>query len=152
VVSLGYPIGGEPTLTDMRERTPFGERLYMARTHAKLSQTRLAELAGMSQGNLGELEWKADGSVAAVRLAMACGVRPEWLAEGEGEMVDRKAWPFTLVTRDEILDLTAAQLGVVEGAMLAALARMQSVNAEDLQAFSKAHVRKVSGYAKKRAR
>jgi hypothetical protein len=28
-----------------------------------------------------------------VRLAMACGVRAEWLAEGEGEMVDRRASP-----------------------------------------------------------
>jgi transcriptional regulator with XRE-family HTH domain len=75
----------------MRERTPFGERLYQARTHAKLSQPQLSKLAGVSQGNIGELEWKGDGSMAVVRLAMACGVRAEWLAEGEGEMVDRQA-------------------------------------------------------------
>jgi transcriptional regulator with XRE-family HTH domain len=74
----------------MRERTPFGERLYKARTHAKLSQPQLSRLAGVSQGNIGELEWKGDGSMAVVRLAMACGVRPEWLAEGDGEMIDRR--------------------------------------------------------------
>jgi transcriptional regulator with XRE-family HTH domain len=127
----------------MRERTPFGERLFLARTHAKLSQTQLAKAAGVSQGNLGELEWNGESSMAVVRIAAACGVRPEWLADGKGEMIDKFAWPFTLVSRDEIAVLTEAQLGMVEGAMVATLERIHSPNAEDLQAFNERPARKV---------
>lgn len=135
-------MSGRNTLPDMRTRTPFGERLYLARTYAKLSQTQLCKLAGVSQGNLGELEWNGDGSMAAVRLAVACGVRPEWLAEGIGDMVDADAWPFELVTRDEILALEPRHLQMVEGAMLATLERIHSPNTEDVEAFAHAHTSK----------
>lgn len=115
----------------MKERTPFGERLHQARTHAKLTQTQLAKAAGVAQGTLGELEWRYDGSAAVVRLAMACGVRPEWLAEGEGHMVDPAAWPFELVTLAEILALTDKQRGIVEGAMLNALEKIHAPTAAE---------------------
>lgn len=73
-----------------RERTPFGERLYAARKHAKLTQPQLAKAAGMAQSTLGELEWIGDGSSKTAQLAAACGVRAEWLATGNGLMVDEE--------------------------------------------------------------
>lgn len=130
------------------ERTPFGERLYRAMTHARLSQPALAKAAGVSQGNVGELLWRGHGSMAVVRLARACGVRPEWLAEGEGEMVDAFTWPFTLVRREEILKLSENELYMVEGAMVATLQRIRSPNQSDLQMFDSAH----GTATKKRAR
>lgn len=141
----------------MKERTPFGERLFTARTHAKLSQVALAKAAGISQGNLGELEWTGDGSMAVVRLARACGVRAEWLAEDDGEMVDAFTWPFALITRDDILALDENQLGIVEGAMLNALQRIHSPNPEDLKALQANGIRhqskspKVTQTSKRRA-
>lgn len=42
-------MNGAPTLLPMRskERTPFGERLFQARKAARLTQPKLAALAGM---------------------------------------------------------------------------------------------------------
>lgn len=77
-------------MTD-KERTPFGERLYEARKHAKLTQHQLAKKAGISQSTLGELEWKGDGSSKTAQMAIACGVRSEWLATGNGPMIDEDA-------------------------------------------------------------
>ena len=118
-----------------KERSPFGERLFMARTHARLTQAQLAKAAHVAQGTLGELEWTGDASMAVVRLAMACKVRPEWLAEGIGEMIDREAWPFPHVDKDEILALDEFEIPFVEGAMLHALALLHSPNPEDLERF-----------------
>jgi transcriptional regulator with XRE-family HTH domain len=68
----------------------YGERLKIARTHAKLSQAELALRAGVgTQENISKLERKkAEGSEFTVQYAIACGVRPEWLAMEQGEMVD----------------------------------------------------------------
>lgn len=108
----------------MRERSPFGERLYAARTRAKLTQVQLAKAASISQSTLGELEYDGEGSSATVRLAMACGVRPEWLAEGEGEMVDTFTWPFKHVSREKILALDPDQLAYLEGRLAEALTNL----------------------------
>lgn len=134
----------------MKERTPFGERLHKARTHARLTQSELAKAAGVSQGTLGELEWRYDGSAAVVRLAKACGVRAEWLAEGHGDMIDPEAWPFGLVSREEILALDERALGIVEGAMLSALDRIRGGPTDaDMKVFRESHVR-VSTKSQKR--
>jgi transcriptional regulator with XRE-family HTH domain len=135
----------------MRDRTPFGARLFAARTHAKLTQTQLAKAAGVSQGTLGELEWSYDGSAAVVRLAMACGVRPEWLAEGSGDMLDPDAWPFELVTLEDVLALDEKQRGIIEGAMLTALDRIRGPNPQDLERFNASHVRMKKPVTRKRA-
>lgn len=68
----------------------YGERLKLARTHAKLSQAELADRAKVgSQVNVSKLERsEAEGSEFTVQYAMACGVRPEWLAMESGEMID----------------------------------------------------------------
>lgn len=68
----------------------YGERLKAARKHAGLSQKDLAEKAKVcTQENISKLErTDAEGSEFTVHLAVACGVRPEWLALEQGEMVD----------------------------------------------------------------
>jgi transcriptional regulator with XRE-family HTH domain len=68
-----------------------GERIALARKHAKLTQPALAEkLNGlMTQQNISLLERGATkGTEYIVQIAMACGVRPEWLATEQGEMTD----------------------------------------------------------------
>lgn len=68
-----------------------GERIALARKHAKLTQPLLAEkLNGlMTQQNISLLECgTTKGTEYIVHIAMACGVRPEWLATGQGEMTD----------------------------------------------------------------
>lgn len=85
-------------MTD-KERTPFGQRLYDARKHAKLTQHQLAKKAGISQSTLGELEWKGEGSSKTAQMAMACGVRSEWLATGAGTMVDEEKRLFPEVAK-----------------------------------------------------
>lgn len=86
-----------------KERTPFGERLYQARKHAKLTQPQLAGKVGLSQSTIGELEWKGEGSSRTAQIATACGVRAEWLATGAGPMLDdRQQQP------NEIKEISAA--------------------------------------------
>lgn len=128
-VSLGQPMGGRSTLLRMglqRQRTPFGERLFQARTYAGLSQGQLAKLTGLSQGTVGELEWKGESSVYAVRLAMACGVRPEWLAEDAGPMVDHTTWPFRRIELETIQALEAEDRAYLEGVMSSALEKIST--------------------------
>lgn len=66
-----------------------GERLKIARDYAGLTQPELAEKAGCGQGVISKIE-RGDQEVSAyvVKLATACGVRPEWLDDEKGEMVD----------------------------------------------------------------
>lgn len=66
-----------------RERTPFGERLHEARKAAGLTQEKAAEVVGISQGTLAELERSALSSKHLVPLAVLYGVDPRWLASGE---------------------------------------------------------------------
>jgi transcriptional regulator with XRE-family HTH domain len=94
--SNGEPISGMSTLSAMaqkRARTEYGERVYRARTLAKLTQPQLAKAAGMSQGTLGELEYNAHSSRFTAQIAAACGVRSEWLATGAGDMIDTSVMP-----------------------------------------------------------
>jgi phage repressor protein C with HTH and peptisase S24 domain len=62
-----------------------GERLRFARDRAGLSQKALAFKAGVSQQLISKIEKNAAaGSSTASRLARACGVPTDWLAEGVG--------------------------------------------------------------------
>ncbi|WP_128723824.1 XRE family transcriptional regulator [Xylella fastidiosa] len=64
------------------------ERIAAAREHAKLSQEQLAKMAGISQQSIQKLEsGKAKGSKKITEIAIACGVRPEWLVYGDLPMV-----------------------------------------------------------------
>lgn len=69
----------------------YGQRLKLAREHAKLTQKELAEKLDniVSQANISKLETSdAQGSIYTVQFATACGVRPEWLASEQGKMLN----------------------------------------------------------------
>lgn len=71
----------------------FSERLITAREHAKISQEQLAHEVGVSQGAISKIErGEADGSKYVVKIAMVCGVRPEWLSEDDGCMLDTRIY------------------------------------------------------------
>lgn len=64
------------------------ERIVLARTHAKLTQRQLADLSGVTQQSISLLEkGKQKQTTEIVSIAVACGVRSEWLALEQGEMV-----------------------------------------------------------------
>jgi transcriptional regulator with XRE-family HTH domain len=67
----------------------YGQRLKRARDHAKLTQAKLAELAGVSQPTISQLEQSesTDGSVYTAQFAYHCGVSAIWLADEIGEMI-----------------------------------------------------------------
>jgi transcriptional regulator with XRE-family HTH domain len=65
-----------------------GERLKTAREFAGLTQKDLEQKSGVLQQMISKIEnGKQETSAYVVQLAVACGVRPEWLALGQGEMV-----------------------------------------------------------------
>lgn len=69
----------------------FGQRLKAARDHAGLTQADLEAKSGVGQQAISKIERSndQDSSLFTVQLALACGVRPEWLALGEGPMVSK---------------------------------------------------------------
>lgn len=87
----------------------FGERLKSSRKAAKLSQTKVAAMVGVSQGLISDLENNAyDASAKTIELAYIFRVNPYWLATGKG---DRNDMPMT---RDESDMLHAFRLLPVE--------------------------------------
>jgi phage repressor protein C with HTH and peptisase S24 domain len=63
------------------------DRMKSARKHANLTQRELAVRVGVSQPVISQLESGENlQSVHLVRIAAACGVHPQWLADGEGPM------------------------------------------------------------------
>lgn len=69
-----------------------GERLRKAREHARLSQQALEERSGVSQKTISKIErGDQEGSTQIAALAIACGVRMEWLATEAGEMLTNRA-------------------------------------------------------------
>lgn len=66
-----------------------GERLKTAREHADLTQHDLERLTGVKQATISKIELgKSESTTFAVQLAVACGVRAEWLVLGKGEMLE----------------------------------------------------------------
>jgi len=66
-----------------------GERLKRAREYAGLTQKELEQRSGVLQQMISKVEnGYQETSAYIVELAVACGVRPEWLGMGQGEMVD----------------------------------------------------------------
>ncbi|WP_080970838.1 helix-turn-helix domain-containing protein [Burkholderia cepacia] len=88
-------------------RTPFGERLLLARRRKGYSQKQVEARVGISQSNLGALETKGTGSAFTVALALLYGVSPVWLALGKGPMEGASPAP------DWFLDLTERELEAV---------------------------------------
>lgn len=63
------------------------DRIKVARTHAKLNQTALSSLSGVKQQVISKLELGIQKETAdIVKIAKACGVRPEWLDAEDGPM------------------------------------------------------------------
>lgn len=64
------------------------ERIKQARKHAKLTQKELADLVGIAQTAISQLEsGKTLRSSYLIQIAMACKVNTRWLASGEGSML-----------------------------------------------------------------
>jgi len=78
------------------------ERLKKARKHASLSQKELEAASGVSQQMISRIETGQSKETAdIVKLSIACGVRPEWLAEGQGGMTAEDTEPVQLLTDDQ---------------------------------------------------
>lgn len=71
----------------------FSERLRFARKEiAKISQKELEARSGVRQQIISRLEQGVqDETPQVVQLAIACGVRPEWLAMAQGDPVAKPA-------------------------------------------------------------
>lgn len=64
-----------------------GQRVRQARKARKLNQTQLADMIGVSQAAISELEVREDASSKhLIDIAGALDVNPVWLATGEGDM------------------------------------------------------------------
>lgn len=68
----------------------YGERLKLARKHARLTQESLAEETDVKQPSISYIENPKNhctGSEFTARFARACGVSVDWLADEIGEMI-----------------------------------------------------------------
>jgi transcriptional regulator with XRE-family HTH domain len=77
----------------------YGQRLRQARELRELTQTTLAELSGVKQQVISNLE--RDGQEATsftLELARALRVNPFWLDDGEGDMIG--VYPHDPSTRE----------------------------------------------------
>lgn len=64
------------------------ERVKQAREHAGLKQKELADMVGITQTAISQLEsGKTQRSTFLVQIAIACKVNTRWLASGTGEML-----------------------------------------------------------------
>lgn len=76
---------GDPKMDKSDEQMSMGERLKTARKHRKLSQIRLAEMTGVSQSTISDIErGRNAGSTESAKLAAALGVSALWLSTGRG--------------------------------------------------------------------
>jgi phage repressor protein C with HTH and peptisase S24 domain len=88
LIASGFPIHQPTTLSDMRSE--FGQRLLEARQHAKLTQGQFCKAVGISQSTLAGLEKTGQGSSHVALMAKVAGVRVDWLANGQGEMLEAR--------------------------------------------------------------
>lgn len=69
--------------------TTLAERLKFARNQAKLSQSKIADIVGISQPTYQALEsGKVQKTSYMMEIASALKVAPQWLATGQGEMIN----------------------------------------------------------------
>ncbi len=77
--------------------TEFGQRVRSALAHAELNQTQAARELSKRVGRevkpqtIQHMATKADTSELTADLAAVCGVRYEWLAHNQGDMIDSNA-------------------------------------------------------------
>lgn len=78
----------------------FSARVIRAREHAKLTQDALAKAVGVKQQSVTKWETTANASRHTTKIASVCGVRPEWLADGEPPMLPGEVAPLPLAAYD----------------------------------------------------
>lgn len=76
-----------------QDRTPFGERMFLARTEAGLTQQDVCDKLKISQGTLSEAENSAQGSKHVAQFAALYGVSANWLSTGRGRKRDPVSGP-----------------------------------------------------------
>lgn len=114
------------------ERTPFGQRLFDARTQAGLKQVPAAEKIGIGQSALAELEKKGLGSSYTIVMARVYGCDAHWLATGEGSPNYRGAQE-QLASSDEPSPSEWAHLNDYREASKADRARIDALAAESAE-------------------
>lgn len=95
----------------------YGERLKIAMDYAKLKQGSLAGRVGLKQPSLSHLinNPNVTGSEYTVKLAMACGVRPQWLDTEDGEMIEAHQ-PMRLLSSNVVNEkLSNYELNIPDG-------------------------------------
>lgn len=66
----------------------FKDRIKAARRHGKVTQVQLAGRLGIDQSSVSNLEsGKSASSSYSYQIAKICGVNPDWLVMGTGEMI-----------------------------------------------------------------
>lgn len=84
----GYMFGG-------MNKTTLAQRLKMAMDEGGFTQASLAQAAGISQPSVWKIaSGRTQESVKLIDIAKALGVRPEWLADGTGDMKPYKQVPW----------------------------------------------------------
>lgn len=75
-------------MSTAQDLSTFHKRLLWARQQARLTQEQVAGLGDMSQANYSKLERSGMGSTHVAKLSKVLGVSAQWLADGEGEIID----------------------------------------------------------------
>lgn len=76
-------------------KTTLAQRLKMAMEEGGFTQASLAEAAGISQPSVWKIvSGRSQGSVKLFDIAKALRVRPEWLADGTGDMKPYREVPW----------------------------------------------------------
>lgn len=119
-----------------------GLRLKAARKHAGLSQKELVhKLNGlMSQQNISQLESGVNkGTEFVVQLAMACMVSPEWLATGNGLMVDEPKPLFMRSARQDHAEYKVEPISLVDNPEYPSIRRVNLRLSAGIVGFSIEH-------------
>jgi transcriptional regulator with XRE-family HTH domain len=88
-------------------KTPFGLRIYEAMQHADMNQSELSKKIGLSQGGISALIKTGQGSSYTPAIAQALGVNVNWLAYGNGAMLDAAPKSTIAGVSDQALQLAA---------------------------------------------
>lgn len=112
------------------------DRLKFARRQAQLTQSELAERAGIKQASISEIErGLSRTSGHLVKIAQICGVDPLWLAEGEGQIGGVQDEAVIAATKMSAADMVRQMLEK-KGAALSEQARKRLLEvAEETDSF-----------------
>lgn len=92
---------------ESRERTAFGQRMYLARKRAGLTQKQVADRLGeLGQSAVAGVERTAHATPRVVEYAKLYGVDPMWLARGDGKGPDDSA---SILAADQIASYTVTR-------------------------------------------